>query len=305
MAWNRPIWMQATGGDPQIQYAAQELRQILSGIFISEGVIGAANSCQVTQRGAGANFSVDIQAGYFMAQGDDVSNQGMYIIRAPTVENLVTPTAPGSGTRVHRVVGQIRDKLHLGSWTTYDAVPLLLQDTGSGTPAIPNSALGLGLVSIAAGQVSVQTAHITDTRINARVASSLFAPIEASSGTNVTTTSASFVALSSPLALTFIAPSSGAVWINLDSSLECVAGQWALFGFEIRNNNISGSVFKAAADNDSVQMQGADFGFFGRRIYVSGLTPGNTYFVRDMGKSSNAGDTASFFYRKITVEAVA
>lgn len=167
MTLHQPLFMQETLGDAgDILYTAQELRkyQRAVGRLNGQGVYGPAD-LQVTQRGAGANFSVDIAAGIVAVLGDDVTNQGIYYAWNDATYNLVTPSAPGSGTRVHRVVAQIRDKLHNGTWTTYDWVPVLLQDTGSGTPSEPNSAVTLALVSIAAGQLSVQNANITDKRV--------------------------------------------------------------------------------------------------------------------------------------------
>jgi hypothetical protein len=170
----RPIYMQHTGGDPAISYSGQDLRDFLAFMVRNEGILRpdvAAAGLKVTQRGAGANFSVDMAAGRAAVQGDDVADQGVYLIRSTATENVVTPTAPGSGTRVHRMVAQIRDKTHNGAWTVYDWVPLLLEDTGSGTPAVPNSALPLARISIAAGQANVSNANITDDRVDAALLS--------------------------------------------------------------------------------------------------------------------------------------
>jgi len=164
---HQPYAMQETVGDAaDILYTAQELRNYARAIaqMSGNGVLNSGDLA-VTQRGAGANFSVDIAAGIAGVLGDDVTNQGLYYAWNDATFNLVTPSAPGSGTRVHRVVAQIRDKLHNGTWTTYDWTPVLLQDTGSGTPAEPASAVTLALVSIAAGQLSVQNANITDERL--------------------------------------------------------------------------------------------------------------------------------------------
>lgn len=165
MAPVRPLYMQAAGGDPALSYSAADYRQFLASLVAQEGVLwGTA----VTQRGAGANFSVDVAAGAVAVTGDDVSNQGMYLAINDATYNVTVPSPPGAGTRVHRLVAQIRDKLHAGgTWTTYDWIPRLLEDTGGGTPATPNSAINLARISVAAGQVSVQDAHITDDRVNA------------------------------------------------------------------------------------------------------------------------------------------
>lgn len=166
-----PLYLQATGGDPTFDYSAQLDRQLISSLFRGEGVIppGGTNALvtgglKVTQRGAGADFSVDISFGACIITGDSVANQGNYLAWSDASVNRATPSAPGTGTRTHRVVARIRDKLHDGTATTYDWVLEVLQDTGSGVPAVPNSAISLATISIAAGQTSVTNANITDTR---------------------------------------------------------------------------------------------------------------------------------------------
>lgn len=302
----RPIWMQAAGADTAIQYSAQELRQVLSSVYKTEGVLPAlgSNALKVSQRGAGANFSVDIAPGHALIQGDDVTNQGMYLVYVSATENLATPTAPGSGTRVHRVALQVRDKLHNGSYTTYDAIPVLLQDTGTGTPALPASAISLGLVSIAAGQASVTNANITDTRINATAASVLWDPIVASNSTNATTGSATYVTFSTtPIQITFVAPATGSVWVTTIARLEAATGTAGFFyTYQIRNNNASGSIVVNPNDGHANQVQNDSYVQADVRSLVTGLTPGNTYFLEDVVKSSTAGQIGSVFYREIIVE---
>jgi hypothetical protein len=168
----RPLYMQPGIGDPAIQYTAQDDRaSLLSAVFSREGVLDVdAGQLKVTQRAAGANFSVDIAAGRAAIVGDDVSDQGTYVVTNTATVNLATPVAPGSGTRVHRVIARVKDKLHNGSWTTYEWTLEILQDTGSGTPATPASAISLATISITAGQASVTTTpHIADTRTPASV----------------------------------------------------------------------------------------------------------------------------------------
>ena len=160
----KPVWVQPTGADPSLYYPGSELRQFAQALVGAEGVFGFG-SLVVAQRAAGANFSVDIAAGQASVVGNDVAGQGIYVItNTAGAYNLVTPSAPGAGTRYHRVVAQIRDKTCNGSWTTYDWIPVLVQDTGSGLPAEPPSAVSLAQVAITTGQVSVLNANITDLR---------------------------------------------------------------------------------------------------------------------------------------------
>jgi hypothetical protein len=167
----RPLLMHAAGGDPAIQYSALDVRALLGMLLRNSGVLQAlapgTGALQVTQRAAGANFSVDVNAGAAVVSGGDVAGQGMYAIESTAVENLVIPSPPVSGTRIHRIIARVKDKLHNGTWTTYEWVLEVLQDTGSGTPATPASAISLATVSVAAGQASVLNSHITDTRANA------------------------------------------------------------------------------------------------------------------------------------------
>lgn len=152
-------------GDPEIDYAANETRQLTAALVGGQGVVGG-HDLKVVQRGAGANMSVDVNSGHAVVTGDDTAGQGSYVIYNDTDGfNVTVPAAPGSGTRLHRVVAQIRDKRANGAWSTYDWTPLLLADTGGGTPAEPASALTLATVSVAAGQASVTNANINDLRV--------------------------------------------------------------------------------------------------------------------------------------------
>jgi hypothetical protein len=160
-----PLWIQPSGGDPALSYTGIMDRTLLDGIFSAEGVL-TPDAFSVSERGAGANFSVDVAAGSAVITGDSVANQGKYLVRSVGVVNVTTPAAPGSGTRIHRVIARIRDKSAAGS--NYDWTLELLEDTGSGTPALPASAISLATVSITNGQASVLNTNITSQRPWAR-----------------------------------------------------------------------------------------------------------------------------------------
>ncbi|SFO14397.1 hypothetical protein SAMN04489713_104260 [Actinomadura madurae] len=160
--------MQAAEGDEALvdEYAAIDDRQVLLSLWSTEGAIGSG--LEVTQRSAGANFSVDVAAGLAIVTGDDVAGQGTYLVRSDAVENVTIPSPPGAGERIHRVVAQVKDKLHnSGDWSTYEWTIDVLEDTGSGTPTLTDSAISLALVTVAAGQASVTNADIQDFRPNA------------------------------------------------------------------------------------------------------------------------------------------
>jgi len=168
----RPLFMQAAEGDSTIEYDGRLMRLMLTGTWSSEGPVN--DSFQVSQRSAGANMSVDVSGGTAVVTGNDVSLQGTYMCVSDAVENVVVPAAPASGTRTHRIMLYVKDKLYDGTLAadTYEFVVELQEDTGSGTPALPPSAISLALVQVAAGQISVTDANITDTRISALTAPS-------------------------------------------------------------------------------------------------------------------------------------
>ncbi|MEU0469922.1 hypothetical protein ABZ215_38495 [Amycolatopsis sp. NPDC006131] len=156
---DNPLYLQPVSGDSAILYSAQDFRRTVSSLFPRAGVLNP--SFTITQRSAGANFSIDISAFRAVIQGTSVTDQGSYITVSTGTVNLTTPSAPASGSRTHRVVAQILDKQATG--TQYGWQFLLKEDTGSGVPALPANSIDLGRVSIAAGQASVQNAHITQT----------------------------------------------------------------------------------------------------------------------------------------------
>lgn len=166
-----PLYMQPVTGDPSIEYSAlQDRASLLAALFSREGVLDVdAGQLLVTQRAAGANFSVDIAAGRAAITGDDISDQGTYLCTSTAVENRATPQPPASGSRTHRVVARVRDKLHNGAWTVYDWVLEILTDTGTGLPAVPPSAIHLATVTMPAGMVSVTDADIVNDPPRARV----------------------------------------------------------------------------------------------------------------------------------------
>lgn len=172
MVFQRPLYMQAASGDPSISYTAQLDRQVVRALVSREGVFDLDSVAPIVrQRGAGANASIDIAAFRGAVVGDDVANQGTYMIYNDATLNLTTgiPAPPASGTRRHRVVVRVRDKLHNGTWTTYDALPVILADTGSGTPAEPATAITVGFINQGVGQTSITTAMIETTTARASV----------------------------------------------------------------------------------------------------------------------------------------
>lgn len=164
-----PLYLQAIGADPAITYAAGDFRALIQALTPYPGVLNADGFvCQ--QRGAGANFSVDITAGKAIVLGSGSPTQMSFMPKTTGTVNLTTPSAPTSGSpRLHKIVAEILDKQVSG--TQYGWQFHLIEDTTGGTlPATPASAIALAQVSIAVGQASVTTANITDLRPMAAMA---------------------------------------------------------------------------------------------------------------------------------------
>jgi hypothetical protein len=155
--------MQASGGDAGLTYSALDDRATLDALITSEGVIGLS-SLEVTQRAAGADFSCDVSTGFCVILGDDVPLQGKYLCQNTAVVNLAIPTPPLSGSLIHRVIARVKDKTHNGSWSTYEWTLEVLADVGGGTPALPDTAITLALVTVAVGDPNVDDDSINNQR---------------------------------------------------------------------------------------------------------------------------------------------
>ncbi len=163
---DRPLWLQAKGGDSAVTYSGQDFRAFIQAMVPGEGVLGP-NDFKVTQNGGG-DGTVNVALSDAVIIGDGATNLGSYYVRSIGTVNLTVPSAGAGITRTHRVIIRARDS-QLDATTTYDWTLEVLEDTGSGTPAQPNSAITLALVS-RTGSNSVLTANITDSRTVATIA---------------------------------------------------------------------------------------------------------------------------------------
>lgn len=308
MTLKTPLYMQPTGGDPTIEYSALDVRGLIDGLFSTEGII---NGLRVTQRGAGANFSVDISAGMAVVTGDDVTNQGKYLIQSTAVENRVIPNPPVSGSRIHRIVARVKDKLHNGTYTTYEWIIEVLEDTGGGTPSTPFSAFTLALVTVAAGQASVLDSNINNLGLIARLLGALrpaqTTQTAALSGSGFTLNAyTDFSSVTWP-ALTFTAPQSGVVLVTVSANVQSNPGtdtSTALVSWRGSGGGITSGTATATAEPRSVASRSHGRTYGSKRVLVSGLTPGASvtltpvYYV-----TSTSGDgSTQIVYGQLMVE---
>jgi hypothetical protein len=161
--------MQAASGDAAISYDALALRQLAGAIWPRTGIL-SNDAFLITQRAAGANFSVDIAPG-FAILGDTTgnANSDRYIVYANATINVAltgfvtNPTA----TRTHKVFLVVLDKQKTGLGTQYDGKIVITEDTGAGAGDPVQDGVAhffqLGSFTIAPGAASVSNAVIANT----------------------------------------------------------------------------------------------------------------------------------------------
>lgn len=137
--------------------------------WVREGVLGAGDMA-VTQRGAGANMSVDVAAGVAWIQGDDSGLQPAYRCYNDATVNLAVAAAHATNPRIDRVIAEVRDAVFSGVSTDWQLRVITGTPAGSPVaPSLPNNAISLALVSVPANDTAIGSAQITDGRPRAQL----------------------------------------------------------------------------------------------------------------------------------------
>lgn len=169
---------------------------------LQEGVV-AAQDLEVTQRGAGANMSVDIAAGRTFVQGDAVARQGLYHVVNDAVINATIAANASGNPRIDQIICRAYDSTDAAQGTDIPAIEVLTGtatagatlDNRTGAAALPSTAVRLADVLVANGAASITNSVIRDRRPWARGA---FSRLVRTAG-DLTTTSATPVEMSSAL----------------------------------------------------------------------------------------------------------
>jgi hypothetical protein len=183
-------------------YTAKALRAALMDRAIQSGVYGAGDF-MVTQRGAGANMTVDVALGSAWVLGTTSSRQGAYHVYNDAAITGTAINANASGNpRIDQVVLHVYDSIDGGAGTDVAAIEVI-QGTATvgatlynrtGAAALPANCLLLADVLVANGAASIANSAIRDRRPWARGA---YARVLRSGGADYTTSSTSVVALDS------------------------------------------------------------------------------------------------------------
>jgi hypothetical protein len=295
-------YMQPAVGDlSEIDIPASTLRMLAQALAGpgNDGVF-APSSAVVTHRAAGANFSVDIAPFAAIVAGNDISDQGSYLITNTATYNLATPVAPGSGTRTHRLVGQVRDHRCNGSWAagTYDWIPLIVQDSGGGLPALPASAVDLAHITIAAGQANVADTNIVNsypllkTLVTATTTLDLgpWQQYQASTGSwNSTGSWVPYSAGNWPH-VAFTVPPSGKVYVTISGGVQPAANAACCIGFGVGGtDSVSPTFGRCISAGNGTTIRASV------RCLVPGLTPGAAdeaiaFWYQNAGGCSDTND---------------
>lgn len=153
----------------QVNTPALDMRRFVS-VGIAEGVLWSGDMV-VSQRGAGANLSVDVSAGQALVQGDSIAYQGLYYVLNDATTNVTGfSAADATNPRIDRVALRVRDAFHGDA--ANDAAFVVLTGTATagatlanltGAPAIPNNELLLANVLVPNGATTITTANIDTT----------------------------------------------------------------------------------------------------------------------------------------------
>lgn len=155
-----PIFLQ--GGS----HPAEDWRRKFSNDYGQRSGLFTPTDLAVTERGAGANMSVDVAGGACIIANEDAqSNQGAYFGENRGTENLVVSPSDPTNARWDIVVMQVRDSEYAGA--DDDVRLFVVEGTPSATPAdptVPDNCFVLARVVVGATVTSIVDANITDLR---------------------------------------------------------------------------------------------------------------------------------------------
>lgn len=146
------------------------------GAPIQEGVVANTDyptPLKVTQRGAGANMSVDVASGPGWVKGDASARSGLYHVHNQGVVNVPVAANASGSPRIDQIVLHIYDTVDIaGSGTDTPALEIVqgtatggaTLDNRSGAAALPANAIRLADVLVANGAASILDASIRDRR---------------------------------------------------------------------------------------------------------------------------------------------
>ncbi len=163
MALDDCLWLENAGA----VYNAVGYRHLLAALVQDKEGVLAPGDLKVSQRGAGANMSVDVAAGDGAVHGTESSPaQGFYFGHAEGVTNLAIGAANATNPRYDLIVMRVRDSVYSGG---VDSIALeVVAGTAAGSPtepATPANSMVLARVLVPAASSTVVNANILERRV--------------------------------------------------------------------------------------------------------------------------------------------
>jgi hypothetical protein len=155
-----PSWLQAGS------YPAQYDRLTAQALWATTGTIGAS-SLAVTQNSP-AGMSVRVASGWAAIVGTTTTNMGVYTIFNDATDTLTITTADPTNPRIDLVCATVRDAFYSGA--NNDVIFQVIAGTPAGSPvapALPANSVSLATIAVGAAVTQINTANITDTRVDA------------------------------------------------------------------------------------------------------------------------------------------
>lgn len=174
---NPSLWLQQ-----RTDHTAENDRALLMSAFGGREGVSGPTDLAVSQRGAGANMSVDVAAGRAVILGDDsATTQGMYHVWNDAVKNLTIAASDPTNPRKDIVIARVKDAFYSGATNAWElAVVTGTPAASPAEPALPNNAIKLAVVSVAASATSITNANIADSRVRAAALAGVL-PVSSSS----------------------------------------------------------------------------------------------------------------------------
>ena len=154
-----PSWLQAGS------YPAQYDRLTAQALWATTGIIGSS-SLAVTQNSP-AGMSVRVASGWAAIVGTTTSNMGVYTIFNDATDTLTITTADPTNPRIDLVCATVRDAFYSGA--NNDVIFQVIAGTPAGSPvapSLPANSISLATIAVGAAVTQINTANITDTRVN-------------------------------------------------------------------------------------------------------------------------------------------
>lgn len=134
------------------------------------------NDFRVTQRGAGANMSVDVNSGYALVPANNAGNRGLYHVENDLLMNATVTAAHATLPRIDQVVIDVADSTSGGDASDTPTLLVLAGtatsgatlDNRTGAAALGNNQLRIADILVGGGVTSITTSNIRDRRPWAR-----------------------------------------------------------------------------------------------------------------------------------------